>query len=173
MWTWDSNFYDKSSPFLPGCTFKLAGKNWFERSPGPVVLNIVVSYCCKRKMLKRNWNWRNNRLFCHIFVIGEILIEGGPGPLSPPIWLRLCSEWGKQKRCSQSFCKVSGVFQRNFNCSKNSAVLEPRTGQFSRTSGFEAKAKNLTFEVKDFKIQDLLGQGRLRGPRPQGRSKIP
>ena len=84
MWTWDSNFYDKSSPFLPGCTFKLAGKNWFERSPGPVVLNIVVSYCCKRKMLKRNWNWRNNRLFCHIFVIGEILIEGDPSPLSPP-----------------------------------------------------------------------------------------
>ena len=29
-------------------------------------------------MLKRNWNWRNNRLFCHIFVIGEISIGGGP-----------------------------------------------------------------------------------------------
>ena len=33
-------------------------------------------------MLKRNWNWRNNRLFRHIFVIGEISI-GGPAP--PPL----------------------------------------------------------------------------------------
>ena len=32
---------------------------------------------------------------------------------------------------------------KNFNHSKNSAVLEPRTGQFSRTLGFEAKAKDL------------------------------
>ena len=28
-------------------------------------------------MLERNLNWRNNRLFCHIFVIGEITIRGG------------------------------------------------------------------------------------------------
>ena len=34
---------------------------------------------------------------------------------------------------------------QNFNNSKNIAVLEPRTGQFSRTWGIEAKAK-------DFKI---------------------
>ena len=39
---------------------------------------------------------------------------------------------GKQIRSSQIFLKVSGVFQQNFNSSKNSAVLEPRTGQFSR-----------------------------------------
>ena len=41
---------------------------------------------------------------------------------------------------------------QNFNNSKNSAVLEPRTGQFSRTWGLEAKAKDLTFEAKDFKM---------------------
>ena len=35
--------------------------NW--GGPGALVFNIVVSYCCKRKMLKRNWNWRNNRRF--------------------------------------------------------------------------------------------------------------
>ena len=35
-------------------------------------------------MLKRNWNWRNNRLFCHIFVIGEISIEGLL-PALPPL----------------------------------------------------------------------------------------
>ena len=53
-----------------------------------------------------------------------------------------------------------------FNHSKNSAVLEPRTGQFSRTWGFEAKTKDLTFEAKDFK---MCSPGRLRGQgRPQG-----
>ena len=43
---------------------------------------------------------------------------------------------------------------QSFNISKNSAVLEPRTGQFSRTGGLEAKAKDLTFEAKakDFKM---------------------
>ena len=33
-------------------------------------------------MLKK-WNLRNNRLFCHIFIIGGILIGA-------PIWLSLC-----------------------------------------------------------------------------------
>ena len=53
---------------------------------------------------------------------------------------------------------------QNFNDSKNSAVLEPRTGQFSRTLGLEAKAKNLTFEAKakDFKMCPR-GQRRPRG----------
>ena len=44
---------------------------------------------------------------------------------------------------------------QNFNNSKNSAVLEPRTGQFSRTWGLEAKAK-------DFKMCPR-GQGRPPG----------
>ena len=43
--------------------------------------------------------------------------------------------------------KFSGARQ-TFNNSKNSAVLQPRTGPFSRTWGFEAKAKDLTFEAK-------------------------
>ena len=59
-----------------------------------------------------------------------------------------------KKMSSQIFREVSGVFQQNFNSSKNSAVLEPRTGQFSRTWGFEAK---------DFK---MCPRGR---PRDQGR----
>ena len=121
-------------------------------------------------MLKRNWNWRNYRIFCHIFVIDEISIGKGADPLPSSPWLRLCSKWRKQKKCSQIFRKVSGVFQRNFNCLKNSAVLEPRTGQFSRTWGFEAKAKtkDLTFEAKakDFK---MCPRGRPRGQgRPRG-----
>ena len=63
-----------------------------------------------------------------------------------------------KKRSSQIFFEVSGAFQQNFNGSKNSAVLEPRTGQFSRTWGFEAKAK-------DFK---MCPRGR---PRDQGRPR--
>ena len=71
----------------------------------------------------------------------------------------------KKKRSSQKFFKRSphkNVFQKNFssasqnfNNSKNSAVLKPRTGQFSRTWGLEAKAK-------DFKMCPR-GQERPRG----------
>ena len=55
---------------------------------------------------------------------------------------------------------------QNFNNSKNSAVLEPRTGQFSRTWSLDAKAKDLTFEAKHFKMCPWgrsRGQGRPRG----------
>ena len=67
----------------------------------------------------------------------------------------------QQKKGLQFF--FSGHLQ-NFNNSKNSAVLEQRTGQFSRTWGF--KAKDLTFEAKakDFKMY-------LRG-RPQGQGRL-
>ena len=68
------------------------------------------------------------------------------------------------------FPKNFSTAPQNFNFPKNSAVLEPRTGQFSRTSGLEAKAKakDLTFEAKakDFKICPRgrpRGQGRPRG----------
>ena len=50
------------------------------------------------------------------------------------------------------FPKNFSTAPQNFNNSKNSAILEPRTGQFSRTRGL--KAKDLTFEAKakDFKM---------------------
>ena len=47
---------------------------------------------------------------------------------------------------------------QNFNHSKISAVLEPRTGQFSRTRGFEAKAKDLKMCPRE----RPRGQGRPR-----------
>ena len=50
------------------------------------------------------------------------------------------------------FPKTFSSAPQNFNIPKNSAVLEPRTGQFSRPRGLEAKAKDLTFEAKDFKM---------------------
>ena len=55
----------------------------------------------------------------------------------------------------KSFPKNFSSAPQNFNNSENSAVLEPRTGQFSRTWGLEAKAK-------DFK---MCPRGRLRGQR--------
>ena len=66
-----------------------------------------------------------------------------------------------KKSFLQIFSKISGVFQQNFNGSKNSAVLELRTRQFLGTLGFEAKAKGLTFEAKakNFKMC-FRGQGR-------------
>ena len=47
----------------------------------------------------------------------------------------------------KTFSKNFSSAPQNFNNSKNSAVLEPRAGQFSRTWGLEAKAKD-----KDFKM---------------------
>ena len=80
---------------------------------------------------------------------------------------RKCST-KKKKRSSQKFFRRSpqkNVFQKIFQAlhniltiQKNSAVLEPRTGQFSRTWGLEAKAK-------DFK---MWPRGRPRG---QGRPR--
>ena len=60
----------------------------------------------------------------------------------------------KQRRSSQIFLEVSGVFEQDFNGTKNNAVLEPRAGQFSRFWGFETKVKDLTFgaKAKDFKM---------------------
>ena len=40
------------------------------------------------------------------------------------------------------FSKIFSGAPQNFNNSKNTAVLEPRTGQFSRICGLEAKAKD-------------------------------
>ena len=84
---------------------------------------------------------------------------------------RKCSPKKKKKRSSQKFFRRSPRKKRfpknfstapqNFNFPKNSAVLESRTGQFSRTWGLEAKAK-----AKDFKICPRgrpRGQGRPRG----------
>ena len=67
---------------------------------------------------------------------------------------------GLRKNFSGDLQKKRGLHKhfssapQNFNNSKNTAVLEPRTGQFSRTWGLEAKAKDLTFEAKakDFKM---------------------
>ena len=78
---------------------------------------------------------------------------------------------GHKRKCSPKKKVFTKIFQaistkkrfpknfssapQNFNNSKNTAVLEPRTGQFWRTCGLEAKAK-------DFKMCPR-GQERPRG----------
>ena len=64
-----------------------------------------------------------------------------------------------KKKVFANFPRGFWHFPKKFLRFKNSAVLEPRTGQFSRTWGFQAKAK-------DFK---MCPRGRHRGQgRPRG-----
>ena len=63
-----------------------------------------------------------------------------------PRTMDIGAKCSQKKGLKKFFFNFSGDLQ-NFNNSKNSAVLEPRIGQFSRTWGIEAKAKNLTFEL--------------------------
>ena len=56
--------------------------NW--GGPGPLVFDIVVSYCCKRKMLRRNWNWKKTiGFFVKFLSLAKFRLERGPGPLPP------------------------------------------------------------------------------------------
>ena len=66
------------------------------------------------------------------------------------------STWENQKKVFADFPRGLWRFPTKFQRFKNSAVLEPRTGQFSRTWGFEAE---------DFK---MCPRGR---PRDQGRPR--
>ena len=134
--------------------------NWLatielRKARGPWCLILLLVTVVRKKC------WKEIETEEIISVFGEISI-GGRVLWTPTPWLHLCSKWGKQNRCSQFFREVSGVFQQNFNGSKNSAVLEPKKEKFSRTWGFKATAKDLTFEAKakakDFKIvlEDVL-----------------
>ena len=53
------------------------------------------------------------------------------------------SNCGKQKRFLQIFREFSDVFQQDFNGTKNSAVLVPRTGPIFED--LRLQGKNLTF----------------------------
>ena len=48
-----------------------------------------------------------------------------------------------------------------FNHLKNNAILEPRTENFRKLEGFEAKTKDLSFEAKAKEIK-MCSRGRLR-----------
>ena len=62
--------------------------------------------------------------------------------------------WGNQKKVFADFPQGFWRFPTKFQRFKNSAVLEARTGQFSRTWGFEAKAKD--FKMCPSVLEDVL-----------------
>ena len=56
------------------------------REPGPLVVNIIVNYCCTRILFytKRDEKTETEEtigFFYHVFINGGILIWGGDGPL--------------------------------------------------------------------------------------------
>ena len=63
--------------------------------------------------------------FCHIFVIGEISIGRGRARLAKPML-----QFRKTKKVFANFQRGLWRFPTKFQRLKNSAVLEPRTGQF-------------------------------------------
>ena len=54
------------------------------------------------------------------------------------VFTKIVQAISTKKRFPKNFSSAP----QNFNIPKNRAVLEPRTGQFSRTWGLEAKAKD-------------------------------
>ena len=85
--------------------------NWLAkiklRGPGPLdqyyCYFLVFTCTVVGEDAKRNWNWRNNRLFCHIFIIDNISI-GVAEPLGPS-WLRLCHEKHINRVVSSCYCR--------------------------------------------------------------------
>ena len=68
--------------------------NWLAKfglmGPGPLVVNIIVNYCCTRvllyaKMLKET-ETEETRIFCHLSIISDISIGGCSwAPLATPM----------------------------------------------------------------------------------------
>ena len=73
------------------------------------------------------------------------------------------SRRGIQENSSQIFCEVLGVFQQNFKGSKNSAVLEPRTGQFLRTWG---QGLDQGLDLRDQGLQNVSSRARTSSRTP-------
>ena len=63
--------------------FRVIRLNWLAKielkgARGPWSSILLLVTVTSKKKTKRNWNWRNSRLFWHISVIGEISIGGFP-----------------------------------------------------------------------------------------------
>ena len=113
-------------------------------------------------MLERNWNWRNNRLFCHIFVIGEITIRGGA--CLPPLAYAYAPIEENRKGVRKFSARFLAFSNKISTVQKILLSSSRRQGNFRgleasrprpRTWGFEVKAK-----AKDFK---MCLRGRPRG----------
>ena len=105
--------------------------NWLAkidlRGPGPLVFSIVVRYCCKRKMLKRTETEETIGFFVTFLSLMKFQFGGGEARLAKPV-LQL----RKTKKVFANFPRGFWLFPTKFQWF-NSVVLEPRSGQFSRT----------------------------------------
>ena len=103
-------------------------------------------------MLERNWNWRNNRLFRHIFVIGEITIRRGA--CLPPLAYTYAPIEENKKGVRIFSARFLGF--SNEISAVQKIVLSSSRGQ-GNFRGLEAsrprpKPRTWGFEAKDFKM---------------------
>ena len=98
-------FQDKTLNFTRFIHFNwLAKSNWW--GPGLLVVNIIGSYYCTRVLLyakvQKETENEETKLFCHIFIIGGILIgEGRADPFRvildfPLAWVLDFCHWPKK-----------------------------------------------------------------------------
>ena len=115
-------------------------------SPWSSILLLVILLSAKnaKKKLKLKKLQAFLSHFCHWWNFNW----GGGGPPVPLPLATPMLQMRKTEKVPANFLRGFWRFPTKFQLFKNTAVLEPRTGQFSRTWGFEAKAKDLTFEAK-------------------------
>ena len=106
-------------------TQKNFGAKAKDRSSRGQGLRTQAQVFSKKRRLSKNFFKQSQKKSLQKFFSGE--------KRSSNFFFRQFPLEENQKRSSQIFCKVSGAFQQNFNGSKNCAVLEPRTRQFSMT----------------------------------------
>ena len=113
-----------------------------------LVFNIVVSYCCKRKMLKRNWNFRNKRLFVTFLSLAKFRLGRG---LPPPGYANAPIE--KNKKGVRKFSARFLVFSNKISTVQK-IVLSSSRGQcnFRGPKASRPRPRTGGFEAKDFKM---------------------
>ena len=116
-------------------------------------------------MQKKNETEETNRLFCHVFVIGEVSIGEGPGPPASPGYANAPIE--KIKNGVRKFSARFLVFYNKISTVKKIVLFSSRgQGNFRgpkasrprpRIGGFEAKARTWKSVLEDvLEAEDVL-----------------
>ena len=89
-----ATFRTKTLNFFQVIHLNWLAKIWIEGALAPwlsilvlLLIDVVHVYCtvvCENA--KRNWHWRNNRLCCHIFIIGGISSRETRAPWDPSVY---------------------------------------------------------------------------------------
>ena len=103
--------------------------------PGPLVVNIIVNYCCTRKMLQKPEAEETKGLFVTFLSLVAFQLEG-PWSSAPMAHMLKTSGLGAFKQCDLilgllGLLSYHIVLLFSFSTSqRNSAVFEPMTGIF-------------------------------------------